>query len=74
MTRMKRLRVAAAAFLAAITCSIATAPQASAAPCGGTYTIVVGGFNDSGASVFTGKVDERVVYSAQLSGVSAREG
>jgi cutinase len=41
---------------------------------GDTWTIVVGGFGDTGAGIFTGGVDARVNYSAQLTGASAQEG
>ena len=74
MSRTRRLTVAVAALLATITCSIAAAPPADAAPCGGTYSIVVGGLNDPNSSIFTGQVSQRVGYSAQLSSASVREG
>ena len=74
MGRTRRLAVAIAAILGAISCSIAAAPQAGAAPCGGTYSIVVGGLNDPNSSIFTGSVSQRVGYSAQLSSASVREG
>ena len=74
MTRVKRTLVAAIALSAAITCSIAAAPQAGAASCDGTYTIVVGGLGDGASTIFGGGVDQRVGYSAQLSSASAREG
>jgi cutinase len=52
------------------------APPPGEAPVFGadTWTIVVGGFNDPNGTVFKGGVDEVIQYSAQLSGVSAREG
>ena len=74
MTMTRRLSVAVAALLAAIACSIAAAPPADAAPCSGTYSIVVGGLNDPTSSIFTGQVSQRVGYSAQLSSASVREG
>jgi cutinase len=74
MGKTRRLAVAIAAILGAISCSIAAAPSAGAAPCGGTYSIVVGGLNDPNSSIFTGSVSQRVGYSAQLSSASVREG
>jgi cutinase len=61
-------------LVASATYVVVAAPAVSAAPCDGTYTIVVGGLGDPTASIFTGGVDQRVGYSAQLSGQSAREG
>jgi cutinase len=62
------------AILAAATGSIATAPQASAAPCGGTYTIVVGGAGDNDSLIFHGNVTQRVGYPAEPTGWGARMG
>jgi cutinase len=53
---------------------VAIAPAAQAASCAGTYTIVVGGFNDPASGIFTGDVSQRVGYSAALNSQSAREG
>lgn len=64
----------AVALVASATGLVVGAPAAQAAPCDGTYTIVVGGFNDPGATIFHGGVDQRVGYSAQLSSQSVREG
>jgi cutinase len=66
--------VGAAALVAAASGAIAAAPQANAASCDGTYTIVVGGFNDPNSTIFSGPVSQRVGYSAALNGASAREG
>jgi len=74
MNKTKRALAAALALLAAISCSIALAPPAGAAPCGGTYTIVVGGLNDRDSMIFTGNVSQRVGYSAALNSGSVREG
>jgi cutinase len=74
MTKAKRTLAAAIALSAAVTCSISAAPPAGAASCDGTYTIVVGGLNDGASAIFTGGVDQRVGYSAQLSSASARAG
>jgi cutinase len=74
MTKAKRVLVATIALVSAITGSIAAAPQAGAASCEGTYTIVVGGFGDGASTIFRGGVDQRVGYSAQLSSASVREG
>ena len=74
MGMTRRLAVALTALLAALSCSFAVAPPAGAAPCGGTYSIVVGGLNDPNSTVFTGNVSQRVGYSAQLSSASVREG
>ncbi len=72
---MRRLAAMVATVLLSVgAVAVASAPTAQAAPCGGTYTIVVGGFNDPTSSVFTGNVSQRVGYSAQLTGASAREG
>jgi len=71
---MKRTLVAAAAFLATTMGLITAAPQANAASCAGTYTIVVGGFNDRDSMIFTGNVSQRVGYSAALNSASVREG
>ena len=74
MDKTRRLAVAIASILGAFACTIAVAPVAEAAPCGGTYSIVVGGLNDPNSTVFTGNVSQRVGYSAQLSSASVREG
>ena len=74
MTRLTRTGVAAIALVAATMCSIAGAPHVAAAACDGTYTIVVGGFGDGASTIFSGGVDQRVGYSAQLSSASVREG
>src|SRR5688500_17129773 len=74
MTKTKRKLVAAAALVVATIGAVATGPPAGAAPCGGTYTIVVGGFNDPNSMVFTGNVSQRVGYSAALNSQSVREG
>jgi cutinase len=72
---MKRLAAMLVALgLSAVAFAVVGAPVAQAAPCGGTYTIVVGGFNDPTSSIFTGNVSQRVGYSAALNGASAREG
>lgn len=72
---MKRLAAMAVAVVASVgSLAVVGAPAAQAAPCGGTYTIVVGGFNDPTSGIFTGNVSQRVGYSAQLSGASARSG
>jgi cutinase len=72
--RMRRVLAAAVALLAGVATTAVVAPAVGAAPCGGTYTIVVGGFNDRDSMVWTGNVSQRVGYSAALSGQSAREG
>lgn len=75
MKRLKRLTtLLAAVFLSTGVATVVSAPAAQAAPCGGTYTIVVGGMNDPTSSIFTGNVSQRVGYSAQLSSASARQG
>lgn len=51
-----------------------SAPAANAAPCEGTYTIAVGGMNDTTSGIFTGNVTQRVGYSAALNSQSARQG
>lgn len=72
---MKRLAAMLVALgVSAVASVVVGAPVAQAAPCGGTYTIVVGGFNDPTSSIFTGNVSQRVGYSAALNGASAREG
>ena len=70
----KRVLAVLAALSAAVGSSLITAPAAQAAPCAGTYTIVVGGLNDPTSSIFTGNVSQRVGYSAALNSQSAREG
>ena len=72
MKRLAAMVVAVVASAGAL--AVVDAPAAQAAQCGGTYTIVVGGFNDPTSSIFTGNVSQRVGYSAQLTGASAREG
>lgn len=72
--RMRRVLAAAASLLAGLGVTAVVAPAASAAPCGGTYTIGVGGFNDPNSTVWSGNITQRVGYSAQLSGASARSG
>jgi cutinase len=72
---MKRLAAMVVAVVASAgSLAVVNAPAAQAAPCGGTYTIVVGGFNDPTSGIFTGNVSQRVGYSAQLNGASARSG
>jgi cutinase len=71
---MRRLAAPLAAVVLSAAVFVISSPAAQAAQCGGTYTIAVGGFNDPTSSVFTGNVSQRVGYSAQLTGGSAREG
>ncbi|GAB2756120.1 cutinase family protein [Amycolatopsis magusensis] len=70
----KRLVALLTGALATAGLLVAGAPAASAAPCGGTYTIAVGGFNDPTSGIFSGNVSQRVGYSAALNSASAREG
>jgi cutinase len=70
----RRLAATLAAVVVSAGVFVISSPAAQAAPCGGTYTIAVGGFNDPTSGVFTGNVSQRVGYSAQLTGASAREG
>lgn len=55
---------------------VSAAPAAQAAPCEGTYTIVVGGTgdNDSSAGYWQGNISQRVGYPAQPIGHNARQG
>ena len=71
---MRRLAAVLATVVLSAGVFVGSASAAQAAPCGGTYTIVVGGFNDPTSGIFTGNVSQRVGYSAQLTGASAREG
>ena len=71
---MRRLAATMATVVLSVGALAVSVPAAQAAPCGGTYTIVVGGFNDPTSGIFTGNVSQRVGYSAQLTGASAREG
>ncbi|MFD4252364.1 cutinase family protein [Amycolatopsis thermoflava] len=63
------LAVGAAAYLVA-------SPVAQAAPCEGTYTIVVGGTgdNDSDDPYWQGNISQRVGYPAIPVGINARQG
>jgi cutinase len=70
----RKLVVLLTGVLMAAGLSMVTTATAQAAPCGGTYTIVVGGLNDPTSGIFTGNVSQRVGYSAALNSQSAREG
>jgi cutinase len=65
---LSALLVAAGGYLLVFT------PTANAASCDGTYTIGVGGMNDTTSSIFTGNITQRVGYSAALNSQSARQG
>lgn len=70
----KKLATLAAGLLMAAGLSVSVPQVALAASCAGTYTIVVGGFNDPTSGIFSGNVSQRVGYSAALNSQSARQG
>jgi cutinase len=70
----RKFAILLAGVLVSTGLSMVASPAAQAASCDGTYTIVVGGFNDTTSSIFTGNVSQRVGYSAALNSQSARQG
>ncbi|WP_433334089.1 cutinase family protein [Spirillospora sp. CA-294931] len=73
---MRRLSALLAGLVALAGLTLVTAPAAQAAPCEGTYTIVVGGTgdNDSNHAYWTGNISQRVGYPAVPTGWNARQG
>lgn len=73
---MKRISAVLVGALAATGLCLAGPSAAQAAPCEGTYTIIVGGTGDNNSNhgYWTGAISQRVGYPAQPTGANARAG
>ncbi|GAA3979725.1 hypothetical protein GCM10023085_72480 [Actinomadura viridis] len=73
---MRKLAAVLAGLVALTGLTLMTAPAAQAAPCEGTYTIVVGGTGDkdSNHAYWSGNISQRVGYPAVPTGPTARAG
>ncbi|MEU0469450.1 MULTISPECIES: cutinase family protein [unclassified Amycolatopsis] len=73
---MKKIAALLTGLAVAATAYLVASPAAQAAPCEGTYTIVVGGTgdNDSDDPYWQGNISQRVGYPAIPVGINARQG